>query len=156
MYWEAWAPKLECLGAWRAPQNFCSGDQLWGLGASTKMLKFSLEHSLATYWMTYGCLIDWPADPTVEGLMNLLNDWWLIDWLNTLLTDSAVQGLTVWIIYTMYGWLIDWTTNSTVRELTLNSLLLVDWLNNWLYCQWLTNWLIGLWMVNWLLDWLIV
>ena len=47
------SPGLECLGARRAPRNFCSGDQLWGLGALTKMLgspkgslKFSLEHSL--------------------------------------------------------------------------------------------------------------
>ena len=51
--WEAWAPELECLGALRAPRKFYSGDQLWGLGALTKMigspkgsLKFSLEHSL--------------------------------------------------------------------------------------------------------------
>ena len=51
--WEAWAPQLECLGVRRAPRNFYSGDQLWGLAALTKMLaspkgslKFSLEHSL--------------------------------------------------------------------------------------------------------------
>ena len=51
--WEAWAPQLECLGARRAPWNFYSGNQLWGLGALTKMLgspkgslKFSLERSL--------------------------------------------------------------------------------------------------------------
>ena len=51
--WEAWAPQLECLGARRAPRNFYSGDQLWGLGDLNKMLgspkgslKFSLEHSL--------------------------------------------------------------------------------------------------------------
>ena len=50
---EAWAPQLECLGAQRAPQNFYSGDLLWGLGALAKMLgspkgslKFSLEHDL--------------------------------------------------------------------------------------------------------------
>ena len=50
---EAWAPQLEWLGGRRAPQNFYSGDQLWGLGALVKMLwspkgplKFSLEHSL--------------------------------------------------------------------------------------------------------------
>ena len=52
---EPWAPQVECLGARRAPQNFYSGDQLWGLGTLAKMLgspkgslKFSLEHSLAT------------------------------------------------------------------------------------------------------------
>ena len=51
--WEAWTPQLECFGAQRAPQSFYSGNQLWGLGALTKMLgspkgslKFSLEHSL--------------------------------------------------------------------------------------------------------------
>ena len=50
---EPWAPQVEYLGARRAPQNFYSGDQLWGLGALAKMLgspkgslKFSLEHSL--------------------------------------------------------------------------------------------------------------
>ena len=55
--WEAWAPELECLGARRAPRKFYSGNQLWGLGALTKMhgspkgsLKFSLEHSLAYIW----------------------------------------------------------------------------------------------------------
>ena len=36
--WEARAPQLEFLGAWRAPRNFYSGDQLWGLDALTKML----------------------------------------------------------------------------------------------------------------------
>ena len=53
--WEAWAPQLECLGARRAPRNFYSGDQLWGLGDLNKMLgspkgslKFSLEHSLGS------------------------------------------------------------------------------------------------------------
>ena len=53
--WEVWAPQLECLGARWAPWNFYSGDQLWGLGALTKMLgspkgslKFSLEHSLGS------------------------------------------------------------------------------------------------------------
>ena len=51
---ETWAPHLEWLGARRAPWNFYSGNQLWGLGALVKMLgspkgslKFSLEHSLA-------------------------------------------------------------------------------------------------------------
>ena len=57
--WEAWAPELECLGARRAPRKFYSGDQLWGLGALTKMLgslkgslKFSLEHSLVHQSLT--------------------------------------------------------------------------------------------------------
>ena len=52
---EASAPQLECLGAQRAPWNFYSGDQLWGLGALTKMLgspkgslKVSVEHSLGS------------------------------------------------------------------------------------------------------------
>ena len=43
----------QCLGAQRAPRNFYSGDQLWGLGALAKILgspkgsmKFSLEHGL--------------------------------------------------------------------------------------------------------------
>ena len=60
--WETWAPQLECLGARRAPQNFYLGDQLWGLGALTKMLgspkgslKFSLEHSLGA-WKLRGIL----------------------------------------------------------------------------------------------------
>ena len=51
--WEAWAPELEWLGAWRTPWNFYLGDQLWGLGTLTKRLgspkgslKFTLEHSL--------------------------------------------------------------------------------------------------------------
>ena len=57
---EPWASQVECLGAWRAPQNFYSGDQLWGLGTLAKMLwspkgslKFSLEHSLGMTWLRF-------------------------------------------------------------------------------------------------------
>ena len=69
----------------------------------------------------------------------------------------------------IYGWLIDWVTDCTVRGLTnwLNDLCLIDWLSNWLYClgtDQLTEWfpieLSGFWpndlMINgWLIDWLI-
>ena len=63
---EAWAPELECLGARRAPRNFYSGDQLWGLGALTKLLgspkgslKFFLEHSLGLWLLTSICYSKW-------------------------------------------------------------------------------------------------
>ena len=52
---EAWASQQEYLRV-QNPQNFYSGNQLWGLGTLAKILgslrgslKFSLEHSLAKW-----------------------------------------------------------------------------------------------------------
>ena len=66
---------------------------------------------------------------------------------------------TDWVIY---GWLIDWLTDSTVQVLTnwLNDLWLVDWLTdptvqvltNWLNDLWLFNLLNSLWVIDWLTD----
>ena len=53
---EAWAPQLECLGAQRAPQNFYSGDQLWGLGALAKIFTLAEIFLRAQPWMQKLCL----------------------------------------------------------------------------------------------------
>ena len=60
---------------------------------------------------------------------------WLIDWI----TDSFVHGLTNWL--NDYSWLIDCLTDSTVQVL-----------NNWLNDLWLFNLLNSLWVIDWLTD----
>ena len=78
---------------------------------------------------------------------------WLIDWP----ADSTVRGLTNWLIDL---WLIDRLTNWLYCVGTYQVIewfdWLVDWLNNWLYCEGtdhLTEWFVGDWLTYWLTDW---
>ena len=80
---------------------------------------------------------------------------WLTEYLTLLSRDWPSHGM-MYIYLPLYGWLIDWLADSTVRGLTnwLNDLWLVYWLTNWLYClktDQHTEW----WnLVDWLNKWL--
>ena len=112
------------------------------------------------------CLRQWPVatDQMISSSLNCpgtnhLNEWFVAEWI--------VEGLANWLNnfrlielsgdwptdWKIYGWLIDWITDSTVRQLTnwLNDLWLIDLLTNWLYSQ-DTDQLTESFMADWLTD----